>query len=178
MSDRRRGFILVTLSAIFYSSLGIIARYIYMTGLEAAGQPAYVEDPRRFASHVGWVTPWKTPVLPKNHAFITIWGYWNGPDERLAFQDGEYWQPVDLGQAVLAGYIEPEHEARILEQHRRRLAAAGAEDLNLKPDHLLLTVISPGRLLAGEDGQLAVRHCNFETMRMYGIGPADAGAGA
>ncbi len=34
MSDRRRGFMLVTLSAIFYSSLGIIARYIYMTGLE------------------------------------------------------------------------------------------------------------------------------------------------
>lgn len=155
----------------------VYPRAIYMTGLEAAGQPAYVEDPRRFASHVGWITPWKTPVLPTNHAFITIWGYWNGPDERLAFRDGEYWQPVDLGQAVLAGYIEPEHEARILEQHRRRLAGAGAEDLNLKPDHLLLTVVSAGRLLAGEDGQPAVRHCNFETMRMDGLGPAEAVAG-
>lgn len=34
MTDRNKGFLLVVLSAIFYSSLGILGKYIYTTGIE------------------------------------------------------------------------------------------------------------------------------------------------
>ncbi len=34
MTDRNQGYILIVLSAIFYSTLGILGKYIYITGIE------------------------------------------------------------------------------------------------------------------------------------------------
>ena len=31
------------------------------------------------------------PVLSEGRAYITIWGYFNGPDEMLAVEDGNYY---------------------------------------------------------------------------------------
>lgn len=150
----------------------VYPRAIYMTGLGASGRPVYLEDPRRFERHAGWTTPWGTPVLPPDHLYITIWGYWNGSDERLALRDADYGESLNLAVAVDHGHLHSGAGADLLDVARRRLAAAGAEDLNLKPDHVLLIRDAHGLLVRDADGLPEMRHCNFETMRMEGLGPA------
>jgi len=48
---------------------------------------------------------------------------------------------------------------------RDRLAAIGIEDLNLRGNHLLLSLDSRGQLLVDPDGLPEVRVCNFELLR-------------
>ncbi len=43
-----------------------------------------LSDGSRYEGHKNYVTPDGIPVLEKNRDYISIWGYWNGPDEKLA----------------------------------------------------------------------------------------------
>ena len=46
-----------------------------------------------------------------------------------------------------------------------QLAAAGVCDLNLKPDHVLVSYIPSGSIKTSPDGQIEVRQCNFEMVK-------------
>lgn len=153
--------------ALYLSEKGlptIYPRAIYMAGnkTEISGE---LFDNSRFESHAGIKTPDDHPILRKNRDYITIWGYWNGPDEKLAATDGDYYEGIDALRAYRRGLIDKERYIYLLELARSRLIEVGVEDLNLRGNHILLSLDSRGRLLMDEKGVPEIRICNFEFLR-------------
>jgi len=143
----------------------IYPRAIYMTG-EAAKLPAALSDERRFENHAHLVMPDGRCALEPDHDYIIIWGYWNGPDELLAEKDENYYTGVNALSAYRDGLIEQGTYLRMMQATRDRLTAFGVEDLNLRGNHLILSIDKQGRLLADPATHLpAVRICNFEMLR-------------
>lgn len=142
----------------------VYPRAIYRTGrpLATAGPAA---DPRRYSSLAGLLTPHGQPALSPDHEYITLWGFWNGPDEMLAAQDGRFYRGMDLKRAAQAGVIRPEVQRELLEKARQRLGQFGFEDLNLKPDHVLISLDPEDRLIRDPADQPELRWCNFEMVR-------------
>jgi len=143
----------------------IYPRAIYMTG-EAAKLPAGLSDPRRFENHAHLVMPNGRCVLQRDHDYIILWGYWNGPDELLAEKDEEYYTGVNALSAYRDGLMAQDVYLRLMKSARQRLTAVGIEDLNLRGNHLILSIDKQGRLAENPaTGLPAVRICNFELLR-------------
>lgn len=141
----------------------VYPRAIYMTGLESE-TAEYIEDSSRFDSHAEWQTPEGQPVLRPNHNYITVWGFWNGRDELLAEPNPTYCEGINLQLACHAGYLSESDGEALLAGVKTRLQTLGIEDLNLKRDHLLLSLTAEGCLIRGVDGIPELRYCNFELM--------------
>jgi hypothetical protein len=142
----------------------VYPRAIYMTGsLRGAARP--VSDERRFAALADFLTPDGQPVVRKEYDYITIWGFWNGPDELLAAQDGKYYQAVNVKRAFTQKLISRQTMEELTQMVTRRQAHCGLEDLNLKPDHLLISFDSEQHLVLDTMGKPEVRLCNFELIR-------------
>jgi hypothetical protein len=160
--------------ALELSKAGVRAVYpraIYMTGHTTDG--TQIRDDRRHVKMTQTRTPDGDPVLCRNHDYITIWGYWNGPDEYLAARDGRYYRGINALQACRTGLITKQTLAELVQHARQRLAAAGFEDLNLKADHLLLSFDPDNREVRDTFGKPELRLCNFELVRKL---PAKAAA--
>ena len=143
---------------------GVYPRAVYMTGQES-GADDYIADGRRYESHIQILGPEGEPVLRADHLYITIWGYWNGLDELLATRDGEYVKGINLLEASAKGAVGEEVFKDLLRRQGGRLEAAGFEDLNLKADHLLLSLMPSGDYVRDAEALPEVRHCNFELMK-------------
>jgi len=153
----------------------IYPRAIYMTGvgLSAANLPGTPEglahrirDARRFEFFGDILSPDGKPILPMDHDYITLWGYWRGQeDDQATHHDDATWTPIDAAQARAKGIITQELLDAIVARHQADLTRAGFEDLNLKPDHILLSYIPEGPLKYTADGFPELRHCNFELVR-------------
>ena len=142
----------------------IYPRAIYMTGgLGELVSP--VRDDRRFKQMNSVLTPEGKPVLPRDHDYITIWGYWRGCDDDHAVQDDLLWTPLDVSQALAKKMISVALHDEIIQRHAQMLAEAGFVDLNLKADHILLSYIPDGPIKLTEDGYPETRQCNFELVR-------------
>ncbi len=142
----------------------VYPRAIYMTG-RPRGSARPVSDERRFAALADFLTPDGQPVVRKEYDYITIWGFWNGPDELLAAQDGKYYQAVNAKRACTNKLISKQTMEELTQMVTRRQAHCGLEDLNLKPDHLLISFDSEQRLVLDTLGKPEVRLCNFELIR-------------
>jgi hypothetical protein len=141
----------------------IYPRAIYMTGHKADSRK--IADHSRYEALKNIVTPDGQPAVCEDREYITIWGYWNGPDELLAAHDGQYYRGISAEQAYLEQIITAETLAELLERVQNRLTECGYEDLRLKADHLLLS-LDPGRRLVHDTlGKPQVRLCNFELAR-------------
>lgn len=139
-------------------------RAIYMTGHKT--NPALtVADTRRYEKLAGCKTPDGHPVLSPGHEYITLWGFWNGPDELLAVQDGRYYRGINVEQARAEGLISDSTMSELLDRMSRRLRAANFEDLNLKPDHLLISFDANDQMVLDAEGKPELRLCNFEFVR-------------
>ncbi|HEY3325295.1 MAG TPA: hypothetical protein VGP72_32885 [Planctomycetota bacterium] len=145
----------------------IYPRAIYRTG-HRLGAAAPIADESRFKSHGGIRTPTDEPILKEAHDYITIWGYWNGPDEMLADRDYGYYKSINAAQAHQLGWVSAPVMQGLIERQHWRLASAGVEALNLKQDHLLLSLDPKGVLLTDEDGLPEARLCNFQLLRIVG----------
>jgi hypothetical protein len=153
----------------------IYPRAIYMTGHKA--HPGRQDtDERRYRELAALTTPDGLPVLSRAHEYLTVWGFWNGPDEVLAVQDGMYYRGINVEQAGVEKHITPEAQAELLDFARQRLAECGFEDLHLKADHLLLSVAPDGTLVREPSGRPELRLCNFEFVRPLGRSAATEGA--
>jgi hypothetical protein len=139
-------------------------RAVYMTG-ESSGISDFLSDERRYVDHASLKTPEGQPILQRNHVYIIIFGYWNGPDELLAQRDQDYVRGVSALAAYREGLIDETVYLRLMQRTRDRLIAVGTEDLNLRGNHLLLSVGQDGSLVVDPDGLPAVRICNFELLR-------------
>lgn len=146
----------------------IYPRAIYMTGQEAAGAAAYAADTRRYDRFASIAGPAGHPALRRDHNYITVWGYWNGSDERLADHDVAVCAPLSLAKALAEGRLSAAEHDALLAGAAAALATAGFEDLNLEGGHLLLSVPPQGGFLRGDDGLPLVRWCNFSLMRPIG----------
>jgi hypothetical protein len=142
----------------------VYPRAIYMTG-RPRGAARQVSDDRRFAALADFLTPDGAPVVRKEYDYITIWGFWNGPDELLAAQDGKYYQAVNVKRACTNKLISKQTMEELTQMVTRRQAYCGLEDLNLKPDHLLISFDSEQHLVLDTMGKPEVRLCNFELIR-------------
>jgi hypothetical protein len=153
--------------ALAMSRCGIKTTYpraIYMTASpgDVAGK---VLDDRRFQRMHGRLGPNDLPILPPDHDYITIWGYWRGLDDADAVSDQQLWTPIDAGNALRLGLIGDSELVDIMLRHHRCLHDAGFDDPALSPDHLLLSYIPGGSLRRDDQGLIDARHCSFAMTR-------------
>jgi hypothetical protein len=142
----------------------IYPRAIYMTG-HKADTGRLIADHRRYDHLAHLRTPDGDAAVSKEHEYITIWGFWNGPDEALAQHDGQFYRGVNAEQAATEKLIDFQTQAGLVDHARQRLWRSGFEDLNLKPDHLLLSVAPDSTLIKEPAGDPEWRLCNFELVR-------------
>jgi len=139
-------------------------RAIYMTGHETNISEDII-DRSRFRSHAGILTPDGVPILREGRAYITIWGYFNGPDERLAIEDGNYYTEITALHAYKRGLISKDLYFSILDETRDRLARAGFEDIDLRGNHVMLAFDKSGHIVGSTPDNPDVRIGTFESLR-------------
>ncbi|MCY2953071.1 MAG: hypothetical protein NTU53_14000 [Planctomycetota bacterium] len=139
-------------------------RAIYVTG-QPSGSAGYILDRRRFERLAHLAAPDETPILPLDHDFITIWGYWRGLEDDEAPTDSGYWTPIDALQATTKGLLPPDILDKLVEEHRTDLAAAGFRDSGLRGDHILLSYRPAGAFKQDPAGRIERRQCNLELVR-------------
>jgi hypothetical protein len=139
-------------------------RAIYMTGSRAE-YPGPLDDTRRHETHRALLTPDGAPILREDRNYVILWGFWNGPDEKLAARDEAYYEAVDALRARKEEILPKEGYLTLMRRMRDRLMALGVEDLNLRGNHLLLSLDSAGKLVRDAAGEPDVRICNFELLR-------------
>jgi len=142
----------------------IYPRAIYMTGSKR-DPGRKVMDERRCAALAGLRTPDGEPAVRNDCDYITIWGFWNGPDQLLAAHDGRHYSSINARRALAHHFITQERMAELVQSKANKLARCGLEDLNLKPDHLLISFDSEHNLVLDTFGKPEVRLCNFELVR-------------
>ena len=149
------------------SRLGIETTYpraIYMTGHRTTVSSA-LADNSRYESHAGLCTPDGHAILSEHHEYVTIWGYWNGPDDVLAMKDEAVYKGIDALAAYREGRLTKREYVRVMRAASTLLAAAGIEDLSLRGTHLLLSIDRQQQLAADKRGLPLVRICNFELLK-------------
>jgi hypothetical protein len=157
----------------------VYVRAIYMTGTNKIEPSA---DFRKYESHKNILDPEGNPILQENHNYITIRGYYNGPDPSVAEQGPQY-MPVDLSKAVYKGMIDEATSRRYLDTVKDKLRNIGYDGALLKENDLLLAVDSNGKIMNNSDGEPEVIICNFELIwkipetEKTKDGPLSAGTG-
>jgi hypothetical protein len=142
----------------------IYPRGIYQAGYKI-GVAEYLVSDGRAESHRSLRTPDGRAVLERDREYIIIYGYWNGPDEKLSQRDSDYYEGIDALRAYKERLIDEELYLHLMDVMRARLEKAGLEDLNLKGSHYLLSFDSSGRLIRNADGVPDMRYSNFEFLR-------------
>jgi hypothetical protein len=142
----------------------VYPRAIYMTG-HPRGTDRRTADKRHYEALADWHTPDGDSVVRKEYDYITIWGFWNGPDELLAREDGKFYRAVNVKRAFADKLISREMMQELTRMMASRIASRGFEDLNLKPDHLLISFDPAQQLVLDTMGKPELRLCNFELVR-------------
>lgn len=139
-------------------------RAIYMSASRSAMDESLCDD-RRYNTHKNFLTPDNSPTLRKDHDYIIFWGFWNGPDELLAVKDESPYQGIDALLAYRKRLLDEEIYLKLMEVTRDNLASVGIEDLNLRGNHILLSVDQSAQLVKDHKGIPEIRICNFELLR-------------
>jgi hypothetical protein len=144
---------------------GIHAAYvraIYMTGSPKL-EPSI--DRRKYESHQSIVDSDGNPVLGEEHNYITIRGYFNGPDKWVSeHEETSLFTPVDLAKAVRKGTIDARQCLVYQEKVKERLHSAGYDGSLLKANDILLAFDAKGQLMRDKAGEPDLIICNFEIL--------------
>lgn len=146
----------------------VYVRAIYMTGSMKL-EPS--TDPRRYQSHQHLVDPDGMPVLREDHNYITVRGYFNGPDNWVAEQHGPLCRPVPLDQAHALQLIESGVYQSTFERIVSQAQSAGFDASLLAGNDVLIACAPNGELLRDASGELDARICNFELIRRIQTAP-------
>ncbi len=139
-------------------------RAIYMTGRRMTVSSSLV-DHSRYESHTEQETPDGQPILSRHHEYLTIWGYWNGPDDALAAKDEPIYKGIDALAAYRDDRLTKSDYFRVMRATKKRLAAVNVEDLSLRGNHLLLSIDREQQLSREKGGLPLVRVCKFELLK-------------
>jgi hypothetical protein len=153
--------------AMELSRRGIETKYpraIYMTGHRSTASPS-LTDLSRYENHAELQTPDGRSILGRHREYISIWGYWNGPDDMLAVKDESIYEGVDALSAYRDGLLTQRAYLKVMRTAKKRLAEGGIEDLSLRGDHLLLSVDRSHNLAKDEAGLPLVRISKFELLK-------------
>jgi hypothetical protein len=137
----------------------VYVRAIYMTGTAKIESST---DTRKYDSHKNILDPEGNPILQENHNYITIRGYYNGPDRWVAQQTGALYVPVDLARAVTRGLINETQCRMLLNKVKENLKDLGYDGSLLKPNDLLLATDGNNEIVRDSTGNPLVLICNFE----------------
>ena len=140
----------------------VYVRAIYMTGSVKIEQSA---DLSRYDSHKNILGRDGRPILRENHNYISIRGYFNGPDTWVAQQKGQLLRPIDLQKALEKGLIGPQEFSDLYDGVLSRLGSAGFDGSLLEGNDILLALDPAGQFLKDGDGKPEARLCNFEFIR-------------
>ena len=119
-------------------------------------------DQRRYESHRNIFDPEGHPVLQEEHNYISVRGYYNGPDDWVARQSGPLYNRVSLAEAAGNGILGMDTCLLLLEKVKGNLEKAGYNGSLLKLDELVLSVDNNGRIVKDDTGGPKVVICNFE----------------
>lgn len=137
----------------------VYVRAIYMTGTAKIETST---DFRKYESHKHIVDPEGNPVLQENHNYITIRGYFNGPDQWVAEHRDSLYTPVDLSKAPYRGLMDEAQCQRFLDAVKEKLRQNGFDGSALKLNDLLLAVNDAGEAMKNASGEPEIIICNFE----------------
>jgi hypothetical protein len=134
------------------SQLGIPCAYvraIYMTGSPKIEKSA---DTRRYESHINILDPEGDPILQENHNYITIRGYYNGPDDWVAEQVGALYVPIDLSKAVKMGLVDKHQCRKLFEKVKENLRNVNYDGSQLMFNDLLLATYAESKIVIDDFG--------------------------
>ena len=137
----------------------VYVRAIYMTGskkIEAS------TDLRKYESHKNILDTEGNPILQETHNYITIRGWYNGPDQWVAEHSDSLYTPVDLSKSPYRGIINESECQILLDKAKERLKNAGYDGSLLKTNDLLLAINDEGEIMKNNSGEPEVIICNFE----------------
>ena len=137
----------------------VYARAIYMTGSKKI-EPS--SDFRKYETHQNILDPEGNAVLQENYNYITIRGYYNGPDDWVAEHEGALLNPVDLSKALLRGILDKSQCHQLMDKVKNRLLNAGYDGSLLKINDFLIVMDNKGTLVTKSSGDPEVFICNFE----------------
>ena len=144
------------------SQLGIpcvYVRAIYMTGSLKIEKSA---DTRKYELHKNILNPEGDPILQENHNYITIRGYYNGPDHWVAEQTGPHHVPVDLSKAIKTGLVDEPQARKLLDKVKENLLQVNYDGSLLMFSDLLLATCGENEIVLDDSGDPLVIICNFE----------------
>jgi hypothetical protein len=137
----------------------VYVRAIYMTGTTKI-EPSI--DYRKYENHQNILDPEGKPILQENHNYITIRGYYNGPDRWVAEHESSLFTPIDLSRAPSMGILDESQCQRLLDKVKEKLENAGYDGSLLKTNDLLVAMGNNGKLMKNNTGEPEVIICNFE----------------
>ena len=140
----------------------VYARAIYVTGSTKL-EPT--TDRSRYESHAELVDPNGELILRDDRNYITIRGYFNGPDSWVAEQHGLLCRPMDLRAALERGVLSREDCLKLYDAALSRLKNIGYDGSLLEANDMLVAFEPGGSLLRDEDNQPQIRICNFELLQ-------------
>ena len=146
------------------NELGIHAVYVRAVYVTGSLKIEVSVDHRRYETHRSIVDIDGHPVLAAEHNYITIRGFYNGPDEWVSRNEDALLTPVDLAKAVKKNIIDEAHSRMFLGRVVARLRDAGYDGSLLKPNDLLLALDSAGGIVKDHKGEPDVIICNFEVI--------------
>ena len=141
--------------------LTVYVRAIYVTGTSKLEASA---DAGPYESHRGLIDPDGEPILRADRNYITILGYFNGPDEWVAGQQGRLCRPVDLQKAVTKRILSGFEARSLYESLLLRLRNCGYDGRLLQWIDLRIA-IQPDAQLLKIGGLPQLRICNLELLR-------------
>lgn len=137
-------------------------RAIYRTGSRRPDAP---KDRRRFIAAAGQEDGSGGALLDDHHDYVTICGYYNGPDGWVAERKGPLCRPVSLRHAVVVDHLTEDEATRLMAALVGRMAQAGFDGSLLRWTDVLITIMPDGELLRTDDGQPEMRICDFKLIR-------------
>ena len=137
----------------------VYVRAIYMTGSTKIESST---DLRKYRSHGDLVDPEGNPVLQERHNYITIRGYYNGPDRWVAEHGDSLYTPVDLARAIDRGIIDERQCQQFMDAVKEKLKNCGFDGSSLRTNDLLLALDDSSKIMQDNFGEPVVLICNFE----------------
>ena len=137
----------------------VYVRAIYMTGTEKLEKSG---DLRKYDSHKHLLDPEGKRILQKKHNYITIRGFYNGPDDWVAEHETALFTPIDLSKAPDKGILSEITCAGLLDEIKAKMKDAGYDGSLLRANDLLLAIDNNGELMKNSKGGPEVIICNFE----------------
>lgn len=137
----------------------VYVRAIYMTG---SAKMERSNDRRKYESHKEMLDADGTPILQEEHNYITIRGFYNGPDDWVSEHEDALYTPMDLDKAVLKSIITANTAATLHKNTIERLAEEGYDGALLEKNDLLIALDSKGKVVRDSSGMPDVIICNLE----------------